>query len=262
MRAEITGDKIRDFAFVLSEKFDKAQAQLDNTVITYYGYQGDENVKSNLEVSQKAVEYFNQLLGTYPYTSLNIVKSNFIHGGMEYPNIVLISDHISAEDYAYVIVHEIAHQWWYGLVGNDEYNSAWIDEGLAEYCTLLFFDEYDEYGFDYSEMIENATASFRLFEKIFTDILGQVDTSMNRPLDKFNTEPEYVQCVYNKSVLMYDSIRQTVGDRKFKRTLSKIVKDYSYKNISSQQLISAFCDGTGYNLEGYFNSWLEGKVII
>ena len=262
MRAEITGEKIRDFAFVLSEKFDKAQAQLDNTVITYYGYQGDENLQSNLEISLKAVEYFNQLLGTYPYTSLNIVKSNFIHGGMEYPNIVLISDHINAEDYAYVIVHEIAHQWWYGLVGNDEYNSAWIDEGLAEYCTLLFFDEYDEYGFDYIEMIENATVSFRLFEKIFTDILGQVDTSMNRPLDKFNTEPEYVQCVYNKSVLMYDSIRQTVGERKFKRTLAKIVKDYSYKNISPQQLISAFCDGTGYNLEGYFNSWLEGKVII
>ena len=111
-------------------------------------------------------------------------------------------------------------------------------------------------------MIENATANFKLFEKIFTDILGQVDTSMNRPLDKFNTEPEYVQCVYNKSVLMYDSIRQTVGERKFKRTLTKIVRDYSYKNISPQQLISAFCDGTGYNLEGYFNSWLEGKVII
>ena len=113
--ANITAEKIRDFAFVLSEKFDKAQAQLDNTVITYYGYQGDENLQSNLEISLKAVEYFNELLGTYPYTSLNIVKSNFIHGGMEYPNIVLISDHINAEDYSYVIVHEIAHQWWYGM---------------------------------------------------------------------------------------------------------------------------------------------------
>lgn len=262
MYAKITGEKIRDFAFVLSEKFEKTSSFLADTEISYYGYQGDDNLQSNLEVSVKAVEYFNSLLGTYPYSNLNIVKSNFIHGGMEYPNMVLISDHINEKDYFYVIVHEIAHQWWYGLVGNDEYNSAWIDEGLAEYCTLLFFEEFDEFGLDYDEMIENSTASFRLFKKIFTDILGDVDTSMNRPLDKFNTEPEYVQCVYNKSVLMYDSIRQSVGDRKFKKTLSKIVKTYSFKNISQAQLISAFCDVTGYNLEGFFNSWLEGKVII
>ena len=54
--------------------------------------------------------------------------------------------HYSPDVIDSVIVHEIAHQWWYGLVGNNQIRTPWIDEGLAEYCTAVFFETHPQYG--------------------------------------------------------------------------------------------------------------------
>ena len=136
--AKYEAKNVRDFAFVLSKNFSQVSSEVDGVKVTYYGYEGDTNLENCLKVSVDALATFNDMFGKYPYKTLSVVKSNFIHGGMEYPNIVLISDKIDDyKDLNYVIVHEIAHQWWYGLIGNDQYNDAWIDEGLAEFSTLL-----------------------------------------------------------------------------------------------------------------------------
>jgi aminopeptidase N len=66
---------------------------------------------------------------------------------MEYPALVMISDNIGEHiSYEEVIVHEVAHQWWYSLVGNDQINYGFLDEGLTEYSTILFFENNPEYG--------------------------------------------------------------------------------------------------------------------
>ena len=261
-KAKIKGEKIRDFCFVLSNKFEMVSGNCGDITINYWGYKGDSNLDSSLKTSIEAVATFNELFGDYPYSTLNIVKSNFVHGGMEYPNLVLISDEVSSQDLAYVIVHEIAHQWWYGVVGNNEYDYAWIDEGLTEYSTFLFFENHSEYGFNYSNMISNALESYKLFEKIYIKITGSVDSRIDRPLDEFETEPEYVQCVYNKTVLMFDSIRNSVGKKKFLKAMKDLYNDYAFQNITPAMLINSFSNSTGSNLEGFFNSWLEGKVVI
>lgn len=260
--AQLKGDKIRDFCFVLSDKFSHASTKVGNTVINYYGYQNDNNINSSLEVSVKAVETFNSMFGQYPYSQLSVVKANFLHGGMEYPNLVIISDDVSNEDVAYVIVHEIAHQWWYGVVGNDEYNHAWMDEGLTEYSTMLFFEENESYGEDFDQMIDNATTNYKTFVRVYTNVTGSVDTSMDRPLSQFNTEPEYVQCTYTKGLLMFNSIRETVGDRKFFKALKDYYQDFAYKNAAPADMIASFNKSTGYDLEGFISSWLNGEVVI
>ena len=258
----IKEEKIRDFCFVLSEKFKHSSVKVGDTIINYYGYVNDDNIEKCLNISADALTTFNEMFGKYPYSQLSIVKSNFVHGGMEYPNLVLISDEVASEDLAYVIVHEIAHQWWYGVVGNDEYNHAWQDEGLAEYSTLLFFKENQEYGEDFDEMINNSTLSYKTFVRVFTDVLGEVDTSMDRALNEFNTEPEYVECTYTKGLLLFNAIHEMVGDKKFFKALKDYYKNYSFENASSAQMIASFNKSTGYDLEGFFNSWLNGEVVI
>ena len=260
--AKIKGDKIRDFAFVLSDKFKKISSQVNGVTVNYFGYGDDTDLEERLQTSVDALSSFNDMFGDYPYSELNIVKSNFVHGGMEYPQLVLISDEVSGEDVNYVIVHEIAHQWWYSVVGNDEYNHAWMDEGLTEYSTFLFFEQNSQYGLNYDDMIEGALNSYKLFERVYKNITGSVDGSMDRPLDKFNTEPEYVQCVYNKSVLMFDTLRDMVGEKKLLKAFKDYYQEYAFKNASVQMLIASFIDSTHYNLEGFFNSWLQGNVEI
>lgn len=260
--ASIKGEKIRDFALAFSDKFKKISKQVKGVTVNYFGYNGDSDLEQRLQTSAEALTFFSDLIGQYPYSELNIVKSNFVHGGMEYPQLVLISDKVVGDDNNYVIVHEIAHQWWYGVVGNDEYNHAWMDEGLTEYSTLLFFEKNPQYGLNYDEMISSSLDSYKLFEKIYKNITGSVDGSMDRPLDGFNTEPEYVQCVYNKSLLMFDTLRDMIGEKKLLKAFKDYYKDYAFKNATVEMLIASFTQSTHYNLEGFFNSWLKGNVEI
>lgn len=258
----VQGQRIRDFCFVLSEKFSHASTKVGQTVVNYYGYNSDTDIDRNLQTAKDAMQTFNKLFGDYPYAQVSIVKSNFVHGGMEYPNLVLISDDLDSTDIDYVIVHELAHQWWYGVVGNDEYNHAFLDEGLAEFSTLLFYQENPSYGKDFSEMIAGTQQSYKTFVRAYTSVQGSVDTSMNRPLCDFATEPEYVQCTYAKGLLMFNSVYETVGQRKFIKALRDYYDDFAYKNATPADMIASFCHSTGFDLEGFFDSFISGDVII
>ena len=259
---EIEANKVRDFAFTLSTKFQKVSSVVGDMTVNYY-YYDEDNFEENLKVACDAMTTFQELFGEYPYKTINVAKTNFCFGGMEYPNLVFISDDVAdAETYKYVIVHELAHQWWYSLVGNNEYAEAWLDESLTEYSTALFFENNTQYGISYHDLVAGALRSYQLFISVYKDILGDVDESMNRNLDEFNTEPEYVNCVYTKGVLMFDSIRKTLGDNKFFKCLENYFEDYRYKTAIGENLIESFSKNAKTNLEGFFKAWLNGEVVL
>ena len=259
----IKGEKIRDFCMVLSNNFEKVSAKVDNVTVNYFGYLSDADLNENLNFSIDCLKTYNSLFGDYPYKELNVVKSNFVHGGMEWPNLVMISDDITkSEDFKYVIAHEIAHQWWYGVIGNNQYDHAWLDEGLTEYSTYLFYQNNPKYGLNYEEMVKNACDNYKFFVKIYNQINGNVDTSMDRALNEFDTEPEYVHLTYTKGVLLFDSLRQSLGDNKFFKTLKNYFEDFAYKNVSPEEFIAEFNKYSKVNLEEFINSWLNGEVVI
>ena len=253
---------VRDFAFVLSDKFSTKQTKVGNTTINYY-YYNDKSPEKSLQTAVDSLNTFNSLIGNYPYQTLSVVESNFVHGGMEYPNLVLISDCLEKyEDYQNTIIHEIAHQWWYGMVGNNEYNYGWLDEGLTEYTTALFYEKNPSYSLTYDEIINNANSSYCMFVEVYSDIFGEVDTTMNRDLSQFKTEPEYIYISYVKGVLLFDSLREVLGSKTFFKCLKKYFEIYKGQNVSPSEMISSFETTSLRNLENFFNSWIEGKVVI
>lgn len=254
-----TSKKVRDVAFVLSKNFNLASSKTGKTTVDYYFYD-DEKAEKSLQIAVKAVEFFSEKFGEYPYSNLAVVQTNFVHGGMEYPRLVMISDAEKGEDYEYVIVHEIAHQWWYGVVGNDEFNEPWLDESLTEYSTALFYENHDEYEISYESIVNGATNSYKFFLKIYSSVAGDVDTSMNRSIDKYATEPEYVNNIYTRGIIMFDALRDIVGERKFYACLQSYFDNFAYKNATAEDFISTFCDKSRINLNGFFDSWLGGEV--
>ncbi|WP_112246324.1 M1 family metallopeptidase [Kribbella monticola] len=84
-----------------------------------------------------AVDDFGRRFGTYPYGELDLVLNDkwAAFSGMEYPGFVLLVAPPYGESAA---VHEVAHQWWYGIVGNNEYADPWLDESFATYSADLF----------------------------------------------------------------------------------------------------------------------------
>ncbi|MER5939477.1 M1 family metallopeptidase [Streptomyces sp. NPDC001928] len=82
-----------------------------------------------------AVDRFGKEFGRYPYGEIDLVMTSEFGGGMEYPGLVLLG----TTDEGSAVVHEVAHQWWYGIVGNDEYGAPWLDESFAQYANARFY---------------------------------------------------------------------------------------------------------------------------
>ena len=80
-----------------------------------------------------AIDDFGRRFGAYPYGEIDLVLNDrwTKFSGMEYPGFVLLISPLSP------VVHELAHQWWYGIIGNDEYADPWLDEAFATYATDL-----------------------------------------------------------------------------------------------------------------------------
>lgn len=259
---KIYAPAVRDFAMVLSKNFEVQKVECGDTTIEYYFYD-DENVQKSLETAQKALCTFNETFGNYPYPSLAVVKTGFLYGGMEYPNLVMISDGLEKyEDFTNTIVHEIAHQWWYGVVGNNQFEHGWLDESLAEYSTVIFYEKNPEYNIVREICIKNAITSYTMFVDVFEDVFKKVDTSMDRRLDQFDTEPEYVYASYVRGMIMFDDIRNLIGDRTFFRCLKNYYSKYQGKNATPQNLIAVFEDTSGKRLKSVFLSYIDGTAII
>lgn len=253
---------VRDFAMVLSEKFEVKTATVENVTVNYY-YYDDEKSDENLNTAINALNTFNEMIGQYPYSVLNVVKTDFLHGGMEYPMLVYISDDITQDsEYTNVIVHEIAHQWWYGIVGDNETAYGWIDEGLAEYSTALFYDKNSQYGLTSEEVISNSLSAYLLFCDVYREVYDNLDTSMNRSLYNFNTETEYVYLTYVKGVLMFDSVADLIGDAKMEKCLKTFYEDNAMKFATPTTLIQSFEKASGKSLQSFITSWLDGSVVL
>ncbi|MFJ8630734.1 M1 family metallopeptidase [Streptomyces sp. NPDC093568] len=82
-----------------------------------------------------AVDRFGAEFGRYPYGEIDLVMTSEFGGGMEYPGLVLLG----TTDEGSAVVHEVAHQWWYGIVGNDQYGAPWLDESFAQYANARFY---------------------------------------------------------------------------------------------------------------------------
>lgn len=259
---KINARAVRDFACVLSKKFDVVSDRVGETTVYYY-YYDDPTPRDSLKAGTDALQTFSEKFGEYPYKTFSIVKTNFIHGGMEYPNLVYISDAVTdVSDYKNVIIHETAHQWWYGLVGSNAFRCGWIDEGLTDFSTALFYKYNPDYGISFDEVMKNTINSYVTFVDLYTRVLGDVDTSMLRHVDEYSTEPEYVYIAYVKGALLFNNLFELLGENKFLKVLQEYFDTYKFQNVSYQNFIGIVEIVTKTDMEGYFNSWLNGEVVI
>ena len=250
----------RDFAIVLSKEFSLLQTDVNGKTLTYY-YYDDAFAQKNLDTAKEAFAYFEKTFGEYPYETYALVQTGFCLGGMEYPALVMISDNLQEADMARVIVHETAHQWWQCVVGSDQIENAWQDEGLAEYSTLLFFEEYEKYGVKRESVVGEALKEYRSYYDVYGSVLGRTDTAMKRHLKEFVNDYEYKCLAYDKAVVMFDTLRKSVGDKKFLSSLRRYYKENAFALVDEGALMGAF-EKTGLDVKGFFDSFLYGKAIL
>ena len=261
--AKISAKAVRDFAMCLSSGGNVIKKKSGKTEVTYLSDPEEENSSKYLDLAISAVNYFSNTFGVYPYSTLSVVKTPFIYGGMEYPNIVFISNSIDdEEEYKKVIVHEIAHQWWYGVVGNNEIKEAWLDESLSEYSTALFFEHNPEFGLNYDDFVCEALSSYMLYVDVIGTLRGDVNTKMNLAVNQYQNDYEYSYMVYVKGVIMFDSLKNMVGEKSVISGLKRYYQSNKFKIATSEDFLRAFEEACHKDLNNFFDGFLNGTTII
>jgi hypothetical protein len=127
-------DEVRDFEWAAGV-LRKVQATEGNAVVRVWyrsGYVTPAKARHLLELARTSMATYSAAFGDYPYPEMDVVLTSFPHyGGMEYPQIVF------ANPQDRVVTHELAHQWWFGIVGDDEYSEPWLDESFATWSMFL-----------------------------------------------------------------------------------------------------------------------------
>jgi Peptidase family M1 domain len=127
-------DDVRDFAWAAGDLSLLTGKAGDVTVHVWYRATMIEAARARtmLGVAEDAVSTYSRAFGTYPYPDVDVVLTAFQRfKGMEYPGIVFANPE---QD---VVAHELAHQWWFGIVGDDEYAEPWLDEAFATWSQFL-----------------------------------------------------------------------------------------------------------------------------
>lgn len=246
----------RDYAAVIGE-FKTLGSKAGDTDVNYY-YISDPEPEKALTAAVDAVKTFSDKFGEYPYESMSSVETQFLQGGMEYPGLAMISDALTGDIYREAIIHETAHQWWYAAVGNDEVRYPWLDEGLTEFSTSIFYRENPSYEVDYEKRIADALGAYVLYFDAFGN--ADSDTSMTRKVCEYDSAFEYTYMTYVKGELMFESLRSVTGDEKFFAGLKDYYSTYKFKTAKPDDLIGCMEKASGRELKGFFDSWTEGKV--
>ncbi len=254
---EICAEKIRDLGIVVGNFFSVSQTlsiEGEDVDVSYF-YLSDEAPLETLERAASAIETFSQTFGPYPYPSFCFAEVPLDGaGGMEYGAFATISPS-SREYFLDAVTHEIAHQWWYGAVGNDQNNSAWMDEGLSEFCTYFYYRVTGD-----DESFSRAIRDIFLSYNDFLSVMRPVgfNAEMQRPLNSYLSNGEYVAVNYQKGALLFDHLYNLVGEKKFVAALGEYFRANKFAVATPSSLAAAF-KTQGFDVSAIITSWINNK---
>jgi hypothetical protein len=217
----------------------------------------EEGARLVADSAHAALESYSRRFGPYPYTTLTLVGLPLAALGMEFPGIVIDSLRLYDLEGSLGQVpnrilleatnaHEIAHQWFYGVVGNDQVQEPWIDESLAQYASWLYYR--DRYG-------EEAA------REIFREFTGRWERVQNAPLPigqpvTAYSREEYGAIIYGRAPLFLHALAQHMGERSFDRFLAQLYRRHRWQLIDGRQLAAAAEEACGCELDELWEQWV------
>jgi aminopeptidase N len=249
----------RDFYLAVSPRYEVFSRTVGETTINSYApaefMTGAENAA---DFAADALRIFNERFGPYPYTEFDIVSTPTLALGIEYPGIIAltlreydpderINPSIPNEVYMETTTaHEVAHQWFYNMVGNDQIQEPWLDEAVTQYATYLYY--LDMYG-------EGAADSYK---DSWNGRFVRVDNEpipIGLPVSAYEGA-EYSAIVYGRGPLFVEALAEEMGQE----TLDAFLADYVIQNRwdiatteSFRQLAESHCS---CDLEYLFTEWV------
>lgn len=240
--ATVRGENIKDFymAILDPDEWETQTIEANNTNLRVFAPKDAGILETTVEMAADAYAYFEEKIGDNPNGELDIIAND---GYMEYPNIIEVASEQEALES--VLIHEIAHQWFYYLVTNDPFRESWLDESLTEFSSALYISEQDgdaDSGFD---------------DAAFAEAAYPTEKYANIPLDDFD-EPTYYSTIYGKVPMLFkEFFEENGGTEAAFGFLAAYYKEFQLEQVDSEafkQFFEAYFEG---DQSEFLDSWLK-----
>lgn len=220
----IAAGPARGFYIAASDRYTLASQKVGETTVNVYAFkEGAEGAKLAMEHAVGSLKTFASRFGPYPYTEFDLVSSPMQALGMEYPGTVAISLQLFDLDGEVrgvpvpmmlpgTVVHEVAHQWFYNVVGNDQVDEPWVDEAVVQYATGHHFFDVGGAG---------AERGYRDSWYERWDRVDRADIPIGLPTEGYSGK-EYGAIVYGRGPLFVSALAERMGQE----TFDEFLRDY------------------------------------
>jgi hypothetical protein len=268
-------DDIHDFAWTASPNFQDLHARFTDAnpklppvdIRLLLMPEHADQAERHFAAARATLKYYGEWFGPYPYTHLTIVDPAYRSGadGMEYPTLITGGTHWLApagvnepED---VVVHEAGHQWWYGLVGSNEFDHALLDEGFNTFST--------------ARVLEAAYPTFLHSDRFFHDFIPWVYRDVPDPRvnagDRINGYRLYAKSdvpstptwryaprsgghiSYDKTAVWLHTLERMLGWPTLQKILSTYFERYRYKHPTPEDFFAVANEVSGQDLTWFFD---------
>ena len=277
---------VHDFVWLATDKIlhrNNIYTRKDGSTITIQAYVQPERERyfdRYFTAVKNCLEYFENNIGIYPYQNISLidVPRTSASGGMEYPTLFTVGAELFAPQAAgqpeYLVTHEFSHQFFYGLIANNEVYEAWLDEGFTSYISTkimyhyqpeiletfkfatyipvfgLNFLSYNEIPLIYTLVdvkVPEAARSITNYYKNLT--IGSIaDTSYKLP-----TRLSYVVNSYNKPELVLHTLERYLGHDKMMKILKEYYNEYKYKHPRGEDFINIVKRNCNEDMSWFFD---------
>ena len=247
---KVEAGPVRDFYLAASPDFKVFTKEANGITLRFYTRSSlQKGAEYALDVAARSIQVYSERYAPYPYTELDFVSTPTYALGIEYPGMIAITEWIIDPDNGYLeatVAHEVGHQWFYNLVGNDQLDEPWLDESLTQFATLQYFT--DEYGKAGSE-------GFRADIEGRWSYLNNATIPVGLPVRNYS-DAEYSGIVYGRGALFFEALRDEMGVEVFDEFMRNYTTDNSW-NISTAEILRTEAEAQcKCDLSALFDEWI------
>ncbi len=249
----------RDFYLSLSPDYILVSETVGEVTVNSFAPAGREaQARSALQTARAALADFSARYAPYPYTQLDVAATSTSALGIEYPGIVAISLRVydPSADFGgtpadvmreSTVAHEVGHQWFYNLVGNDQLDEPWLDESLVQYITWRYYAR--RYG-------QGGDNGFRQSLEGRWQQSDRPNLPIGLPVSAY-TSVEYGAIVYGRGALFFDALAQRLGPANMDGFLADYVHTFQWKNATTAGLKQVAEQHCACDLSSLFQQWVN-----
>ena len=265
------GDDIHDFAWTVSPRYkvkeSTYQAQMGSIQLRFLMQPAHwDQVERHERITRETLDRFEKWYGPYPYKTLTVVdpEPGSAAGGMEYPTFITGGTEwwlpAGLHEVEGVVEHEFGHQYWYGMVATNEFEDAWMDEGINSYTEVKVLDSILGKN---TSLLAVAGATYGDSEEQRDFYIGAADRdAMAQNAFAYVNSFSYAGVTYGKTASVLLTLEGIIGEDTMAKAMHTYFMKYRFTHPTKEDFLKTIEEVSGKDLRWYFNQAVYGTQVL